>query len=205
MDLDGDLDIVALGYRYPWLKLFWNDGGYPLTWREEDVANAIVTPLVLGAGDLDGDGDMDVAVTADAWNRVIWWQSSGGSPADWTSASVASQFPIRGLWPWPMSTVTVRWTFRRGEWWSTVAWWRLLDIRRRRIDPEPDSSIPTTWSLSKSSIDAIVPPETEIVVALRYGDPSELGEWIVPRAGPSSRRHGAFARVSPVPVGTWHR
>ena len=37
-----------------WLKLFWNDGGDPLAWRDEDIGDAIVTPLVLGAGDLDG-------------------------------------------------------------------------------------------------------------------------------------------------------
>ncbi len=99
MDLDGDLDVLALGYGYPWLKVFWNDGGDPLIWRDEDIGDAVVTPLVLGAGDLDGDGDMDVAASSDAWNRVIRWENNGGPPADWSSASVVTQFPG----PWPLA------------------------------------------------------------------------------------------------------
>ncbi len=93
MDLDGDLDIVALGYGHPWLKLFWNDGGDPVSWREEDIGGVIVTPLVLGAGDLDGDGDMDVAATSDSWHRVLWWPNNGGPPGGWTASPVRAAIP----------------------------------------------------------------------------------------------------------------
>jgi hypothetical protein len=185
MDLDGDLDIVALGYRYPWLKLFWNDGGDPLTWREEDIANAIVTPLVLGAGDLDGDGDMDVAATADAWNRVIWWQNSGGSPADWTSASVASQFPH----PWPLAIADVDGNgaldvVAGASGGSTVAWWRLADFVAAGSITSRILNIPDDVVAVEVDIDATVPPETEIAVALRYGaTPNELGDWIAAEPG----------------------
>ena len=180
MDLDGDLDIVALGYGYPWLKIFWNEGGDPLTWREEDVANAIVTPLVLGAGDLDGDGDMDVAATAEAWNRVIWWQNSGGPPADWTSASVVSQFPH----PWPLAIADLDGNgaldiVAGASGASTVAWWRLADFAAAGSISSRILSIPDDVVALEYDIDATVPPETEVAVLVRFGEnPNGLGEWI---------------------------
>ncbi len=180
MDLDGDLDIVALGYGYPWLKVFWNDGGAPLRWREEDVGNAIVTPLVLGAGDLDGDGDMDVAATADSWNRVIWWRNNGGPPADWSSASVVSQFPG----PWPLAVADLDGNgaldvVAGASGGSTVAWWRLVDFAASGSMTSRVLSIPDDVVALECDVDAIVPPATEIAVAVRYGaSPNGLGEWM---------------------------
>lgn len=180
MDLDGDLDIVALGYGYPWLKLFWNDGGDPLRWREEDIANAIVTPLVLGAGDLDGDGDMDVAATADSWNRVIWWQNNGGPPAEWSSASVESQFPG----PWPLAVADLDGNgaldiVAGASGGSTVAWWRLVDFAAAGTMTSRILSIPDDVVALECDVDAILPPETEMAVVIRFGaSPDDLGDWI---------------------------
>jgi FG-GAP-like repeat len=180
MDLDGDLDILALGYGHPWLKVYWNDGGDPLVWRGEDIGDAIVTPLVLGAGDLDGDGDMDVAATSDAWNRVIWWQNNGEPPVDWSSASIASQFPG----PWPLAVADLDGdgaldiaAGASGA--STVAWWRLADFAVAGSITSRILSIPDDVVALECDIDATVPPETAVEVAIRYGaGPDSLGDWI---------------------------
>lgn len=180
MDLDGDLDIVALGYGYPWLKLFWNDGGNPVSWRGEDIGDAIVTPLVLGAGDLDGDGDMDVAATADAWNRVIWWKNDGGPPGDWPSATVASHFPS----PWPLAIADLDGdgaldVISGASGGTEVAWWRLTDFDATGFIESRVLSIPDDVVALDCEIDAIVPNGTDVAVAIRYGaSQGELGEWV---------------------------
>jgi len=180
MDLDGDLDVLALGYGYPWLKVFWNDGGDPLIWRDEDIGDAVVTPLVLGAGDLDGDGDMDVAASSDAWNRVIRWENNGGPPADWSSASVVTQFPG----PWPLAVADLDGNgaldvVAGAGGGNEVAWWRLTDFVAAGSITSRVLSIPGDVVALECDIDATAPPETGFSVAIRYGaSPDDLGDWV---------------------------
>jgi len=180
MDLDGDLDIVALGYGYPWLKLFWNEGGDPLSWREEDIGGAIVTPLVLGVGDLDGDGDQDVAATADSWARVMWWRNDGGPPSDWPASTIESHFPNA----WPLAVADLD---RDGmldvvagsSGGVEVAWWRLMDFvafgtLESRVIRVPEHLVSITCNL-----DFDEPPGTRVLVDVRIGAaPDDLGSWM---------------------------
>lgn len=196
MDLDGDLDIVALGYRHPWLKLYWNDGGDPLMWRDEDIGRAVVTPLVLGAGDLDGDGDMDVAATSDAWNRVIRWQNDGGQPADWPSENVVTHFPG----PWPLSIADFDGNgaldvVAGAGGGSEVAWWRLTDFVASGSLTSRVLAIPGDVVSVECDIDANAPPGTGIGLMVRFGAASDdLGEWVSLEPG----RRLAVMKPSPV-------
>lgn len=180
MDLDGDLDIVALGFGHPWLKLYWNDGGDPVTFRGEDIGDAIVTPLVLGAGDLDGDGDMDVAATADSWNRVMWWHNDGGPPGDWPATIVGSQFPSA----WPLAVADLDGdgaldVVSGASGGTEVAWWRLTDFVPSGVLESGLLEISEHLTSLRCSLDARTPVGTGVSVAIRVGaDPDDLGEWI---------------------------
>jgi hypothetical protein len=193
MDLDGDLDIVALGYGYPWLKLYWNDGGDPVSWREENIGDAVVTPLVLAAGDLDGDGDMDVAATADSWNRVMWWHNNGGPPGEWPSTIVAAQFPN----PWPLATADLDGNgtldvISGASGGLEVAWWRLTDfVESGRIESRV-MRIPEHVVSLRCVLEADTPPGTEVFVHVRIGaNPDALGDWRLLEPG---RRHTFMTR-----------
>jgi len=179
MDLDGDLDIVALGYGHPWLKLYWNEGGDPVSWRGEDIGDAVVTPLVLGAGDLDGDGDMDVAATADSWNRVMWWHNNGEPPAEWPATTVASQFPS----PWPLAIADLDGdgaldVVSGASGGVEVAWWRLTEFVASGFLESRVLSIPDHVVTLECTIDARIPPMTGVSVLLRVGaSQDDLGDW----------------------------
>ncbi len=72
-DLDGDLDLVAVGNT--WLKIFENDGFQHFT--EHAIAD-----LVYGRGvypcDFDEDGDMDFAVIQYGTDCVSWYENEWG-------------------------------------------------------------------------------------------------------------------------------
>ena len=85
-DGDGDLDLVVSGE--PTAEMFWlehdgdpTDGG----WIVHDLALGIETTFYGSAYDLDGDGDLDLALSAYEAGEILWLENDG-SPADggWT-------------------------------------------------------------------------------------------------------------------------
>jgi hypothetical protein len=180
MDLDGDPDIVAVGFGWPYIKIFWNDGGDPVTWREEEILAAIVAPLVVSAADLDGDGDMDVVATSNNWHRVIWWQNDGGPVADWPKADVAGDF----INAWPLATVDLDGNgsidvVSGASGATEVAWWKLADFADAGSLESRVLEIPEDLATVRCSVDAELPAGTGVTIQLRAGSSEDaLGEWI---------------------------
>ena len=193
MDLDGDLDIVAAGFGHPWLKLWRNDGEDPIGWIEEDIGDAIVAPLVVDACDLDGDGDMDVAATSNNWDRVMWWKNNGGPPASWSAFNITTGFT--NAWPLDTADIDGNGTLDIVSGASgafEVAWWRMTDFVSSGVLESRVLTIPDHVIALECLLDAVVPPETDVAVAIRVGVfPDDLGAWVPIEPG---RSHPVMVR-----------
>ena len=101
VDADGDLDVVmAHGMRIEtdpkvdrhqivWYENIGKAKELP-TWKRHDVG-ALPFAFDAHAGDIDGDGDLDIAATA--WSkgdRVVWFENSGDSK--WSQHTVRTNF-----------------------------------------------------------------------------------------------------------------
>ena len=179
MDLDGDLDIVAAGFGHPWLKLWRNDGGDPVGWTEEQINGVIMTPLVVDAGDLDGDGDMDLVATSNNWNRVMWWENNGGPLDTWEVADVVRNFSNA----WPVTTGDLDGDGRLeivsgASGGSDVAWWRLAGFVAGGFLESSVLEIAGDVVELTAGIDATIPVGAAAALAVRFGSaPDEFRDW----------------------------
>ena len=83
-DGDGDPDVAASSWRlsnnYVW---FENDGtpdGGP--WKMRIIDEGVAETRNIRAGDIDGDGDLDLACTARVANLVVWYENTGKPARD---------------------------------------------------------------------------------------------------------------------------
>ena len=97
MDLDGDVDLVAAAYVADQMAWWRNDGGDPVVWTKQVIATGMDGALSVSPADVDGDGDIDVAGTAQNINDLVWWSNDGGSPIVWTAHMIDDNFG--GVWP----------------------------------------------------------------------------------------------------------
>ncbi|UCG92999.1 MAG: T9SS type A sorting domain-containing protein [candidate division WOR-3 bacterium] len=97
LDLDQDEDILAVAYFGHEIAWYRNDGGNPLAWTKQTIGTDFVNACIAQAADLDGDGDLDVAATAQTSDEVAWWRNDGGNPIVWTKFFIEEYFDR--AWP----------------------------------------------------------------------------------------------------------
>lgn len=81
VNLDGNPDIVACATTVGDIQWYENPGpanvGTASQWDDHVIESAFNGIAVLAIGDLDGDGDPDIAGTAASRNAIAWWQNPG--------------------------------------------------------------------------------------------------------------------------------
>jgi hypothetical protein len=143
LDGDGDLDVVmALGMTAPPGKagthqvVWYENVGKPgkgTTWKKH-VIGELEGAFEAVAGDLDGDGRLDVVATA--WGgrgQVVWFRNNGDPKGRWT------KHVLKDAWPRANQVILadldgdgrldVAATAERGA--NELRWWRNLGARKR--------------------------------------------------------------------------
>ena len=92
LDMDDDIDVLGVSAEGNTIAWFENDGNYPVEWTKHIIDNNFSGARSVDAGDLDGDGDIDLAGAALLSNEITWWRNEGGSPIEWTEFTINSNF-----------------------------------------------------------------------------------------------------------------
>jgi len=90
LDADGDLDVTTCTDDAGTVEWFRNDGGSPAVFTPLTVASESPGCRGVAVGDLDGDGDLDIASVAAAGAKVSVHLQSPGDPPVWSETVVAS-------------------------------------------------------------------------------------------------------------------
>lgn len=91
LDFDGDIDVVSCSNSYTVTAISWweNTDGAGTQWVEHVIQENRDWPLSLGADDIDGDGDIDVAVSEGFMDGdVMWYENVDGSGISWNQHTI---------------------------------------------------------------------------------------------------------------------
>jgi len=84
VDADGDLDVLSTSESDATLAWYENDGAAIPGFTRRVIFDQSLVALWHATADLDGDGDLDVALAATGDNMVAWFENDGASPPVWT-------------------------------------------------------------------------------------------------------------------------
>ena len=92
IDNDGDFDIISTSHYDDAVSYYINNGASDPSWSASDITTTFDMPTSVWAGDLDGDGDMDLAVASMNDDKVSWLEnnlSAYGTPS-FTSSNITT-------------------------------------------------------------------------------------------------------------------
>jgi hypothetical protein len=92
IDQDGALDILGTSIHSNKISWWKNEGGTPIGWTEYDIDLSILGSAFAYPGDIDNDGDIDVAGAGWYANAVNWYENEGGTPIAWTKRTIDGTF-----------------------------------------------------------------------------------------------------------------
>ena len=86
-DIDGNgwPDVVSTSWSTSRLNVWYSSGGDPIEWTEQTVAFGLRGAHSAVAGDVDGDGDLDVVGTGANDKEVLLLENLGGNPPQWNT------------------------------------------------------------------------------------------------------------------------
>lgn len=90
---DGKKDILASsssGNSVAWWK---NGGGNPLQWTKQVIDSTLPNAHAIDVADFNKDGFNDILATSSGSTQLVWYQSNGANPVNWTKKVVDADFP----------------------------------------------------------------------------------------------------------------
>jgi len=79
VDGDGDLDVLSASAHDETIAWYENTDGAGSFGGQQVISMAVVAATSVFAGDVDGDGDMDVLSASAADNKVAWYENTDGA------------------------------------------------------------------------------------------------------------------------------
>ena len=92
IDSDGDVDLAMAAVDEDAVRWFENVDGGGLTWTEHDVDSTFGGARGLALGDVDRDGDLDLAATGRDADEVRWYENLDGAGGSWTPRTITATF-----------------------------------------------------------------------------------------------------------------
>lgn len=90
IDDDGDEDLIASSWGPKGLSWWENTAGDGTEWTEHAIDRTGSSPHCQELYDIDGDGDLDVAVALYEADQVAWFENVNGDGEEWTKHTVGS-------------------------------------------------------------------------------------------------------------------
>lgn len=92
IDGDGDMDVIGAAAYDDEITWWENEGGSGTYWIEHIVDEDFQNARSVFAGDIDGDGDLDILSASVDDNYIMWWENIDGSGTSWTKHLVDNYF-----------------------------------------------------------------------------------------------------------------
>jgi hypothetical protein len=181
VDDDGWIDVIGAAMDLRQVAWWRNDGAGQTSWRKTVITTSLSGAVSAVAGDLDGDGDLDVAGAG--WNgsgRMAWFENLDGRGAAWEFRSIDLGFD-------QSSSVHVADVDGNGSQdvlgssWDlgALAWWRVGDFAEHGSLTSSilDCGGPVDWVGCDWRV--VIPGSTAMTVEARASrDPDRMGTWL---------------------------
>ncbi len=98
MDGDGDTDVIGVEKNNNHVIWWENADGSGTSWIQHIVDDAFYFGMSVHAGDLDGDGDMDlIGAKGSYYFNIYWWENIDGAGTEWGKHLIAENFENANL------------------------------------------------------------------------------------------------------------
>lgn len=128
VDDDGDLDVLSVALLDDDISWWENIGGDGTSWTEHRLSDTFDGASAIQAGDLDGDGDLDILGGAQIDDRIVWWENNRSDPATWVEHTITNSFVgVRSVFSvdldrdGDMDVVGAAFESNTVTWWENVA------------------------------------------------------------------------------------